>query len=245
MTNRQIPLSAPDTDDRLPAYQRVKQHVLQQIQSGTWLEGEAIPGEEALAREFGVSRMTVNRAIRELSDEQIVERVQGSGTYVAQQKYQATLVEIRNIAEEIASRGHVHRSELHKLERTKAGESMGRQFGLKAAQWLFHSVVVHFENGEPIQVEDRYVNPTVAPDYLQMDFNSQTPNAYLMRVAPLQGVRFVIEACRPPRDVAEMLHMPPEEACLVLRRQTQSQGQVASVAAMWHPAARYRFTGSF
>ncbi|EKD97667.1 MAG: hypothetical protein ACD_23C00793G0003 [uncultured bacterium] len=106
-------------------------------------------------------------------------------------------------------------------------------------------MVVHFENGEAIQVEDRYVNPTVAPDYLQMDFNSQTPNAYLMRVAPLQGVRFVIEACLPPREVAEMLHMAPEEPCLVLRRQTHSQGQVASVAAMWHPAARYRFTGSF
>ena len=82
-----------------PAYQRVKQHVLEHIQNGLWKEGDAIPGEEALAREFGVSRMTVNRAIRELSDEQIVERVQGSGTYVAQQKYQATLVEIRNIAE--------------------------------------------------------------------------------------------------------------------------------------------------
>jgi len=245
MSNGSTPLPAAAADDRTPAYLRVKQHVLAQIQSGTWQEGEAIPGEEALARTFGVSRMTVNRAIRELSDEQIVERVQGSGTYVAQQKYQATLVEIRNIAEEIAARGHVHRSELHKLERTKAGEALGRQFGLKTEQPLFHSVVVHFENGEPIQVEDRYVNPTVAPDYLQMDFNSQTPNAYLMRVAPLQGVRFVIEACLPPRDVAEMLHMAPEEPCLVLRRQTHSQGLVASVAAMWHPAARYRFTGSF
>lgn len=238
-------LPAAAADDRTPAYLRVKQYVLAQIESGTWREGEAIPGEEALARTFGVSRMTVNRAIRELSNEQIVERVQGSGTYVAQQKYQATLVEIRNIAEEITARGHLHRSELHKLERTKAGEALGRQFGLKPNQLLFHSVVVHFENGEPIQVEDRYVSPSVAPDYLQMDFSSQTPNAYLMRVAPLQGVRFVIEACLPPSDIGEMLHMATEETCLVLRRQTQSQGQVASVAAMWHPAARYRFTGSF
>ena len=245
MTNGSTSLSAATDGDRTPAYLRVKQHVLAQIQSGAWQEGEAIPGEEALARTFGVSRMTVNRGIRELSDEKIVERVQGSGTYVAQQKYQATLVEIRNIAEEIAARGHVHRSELHKLERTKAGDVLGRQFGMKPDQPLFHSVVVHFENGEAIQVEDRYVNPTVAPDYLQMDFNSQTPNAYLMRVAPLQGVRFVIEACLPTREVAEMLHMAPEEPCLVLRRQTHSQGQVASVAAMWHPAARYRFTGSF
>lgn len=229
----------------MPAFQRVKAHVLAQIHAGVWKEGDAIPGEEALAREFGVSRMTVNRAIRELSDEQIVERVQGSGTFVAQQKYQATLVEIRNIADEIAARGHHHRSELQLLERAKASDVLARRFGLKAGDALFHSVVVHFENDQPIQVEDRHVNPQVAPDYLAQDFTTQTPNAYLMRVAPLQGVSFVIEAVLPPPAVAEMLAMPAGEPCLVLRRQTRSMGRVASVAAMWHPASRYQFTGSF
>ena len=235
---------SPSTREQ-PAYLQVKQHVLAQIHSGAWREGDAIPGEEALARSFGVSRMTVNRAIRELSDEQIVERVQGSGTYVAQQKYQATLVAIRNIADEIAARGHAHRSELHRLERARAGDALARRFGLKPSEPLFHSVVVHFENDVPIQVEDRYVNPAVAPDYLTQDFASQTPNAYLTRVAPLQGVQFSIEASMPGTEVAELLHMETGEPCLVLRRATRSQGQVASVSALWHPASHYRFTGSF
>ena len=77
---------------RQPAYQTIKNHVLSKIRDGAWIVGDAIPTEESLAREFGVSRMTVNRAIRELSDEQIVKRIQGSGTYVAQHKYQSTLV---------------------------------------------------------------------------------------------------------------------------------------------------------
>ena len=175
----------------------------------------------------------------------IVERIQGSGTYVAQQKYQSTLVEIRNIADEIEARGHKHRSELHRLERMKAGESLGRRFGLAVDQMLYHSVVVHFENELPIQVEDRYVNPLVASEYLDQDFTSLTPNAYLMRVAPLQGVHFEIEACLPPAHICEMLHMPVAEPCLVLHRQTQSMGQVASIAVLWHPASRYRFTGHF
>ncbi|WP_439590224.1 histidine utilization repressor [Hydrogenophaga sp.] len=228
-----------------PAYRRIKAHVLAQIHRGVWQEGDLIPGEEALAREFGVSRMTVNRAIRELSDEQTVERIQGSGTYVTQQKYQSTLVAIRNIADEIAARGHVHRSDLQRLERVKATESLARQFRLPTAHVLFHSVVVHLENALPIQVEDRYVNPLVAAEYMQQDFSRLTPNAYLMRVAPLQGVQFSIEARLPPADVREMLQMPREEPCLVLHRQTQSQGQVAAVATLWHPASRYQFTGSF
>lgn len=231
--------------DKQPAYLTIKQYVLARIQDGTWKQGEAIPGEEALAREFSVSRMTVNRAIRELSDEKIVERVQGSGTFVAQQKYQATLVEIRNIADEIAARGHRHRSELQLLERARAGDVLARRFGLKTGSTLFHSVVVHFENDQPIQVEDRYVNPQAAPDYLAQDFTTQTPNAYLMRVAPLHGVSFEIEACEAPRHIAELLQMRASDPCLVLHRQTRSQGVVASAASMWHPASRYRFTGSF
>ena len=228
-----------------PAYQRIKAYVLENIHSGLWKEGDLIPAEVALAREFNVSRMTVNRAIRELSDERTVERVQGSGTYVAQQKYQSTLVAIRNIAEEIAARGHVHRGDLQRLERLKATESLAQQFRLPLHHALFHSVVVHLENEKPIQVEDRYVNPRVAADYMQQDFSRLTPNAYLMRVAPLQGVEFSIEARVPGAEVREMLQMLPEEPCLVLHRRTQSQGQVAAVATMWHPASRYQFTGSF
>jgi GntR family transcriptional regulator, histidine utilization repressor len=226
-------------------FQIIKNHVLEQIHCGAWKEGDMIPGEEALAKTFGLSRMTANRAIRELSDEQVVERKQGSGTYVAQQKYQSTLVEIRNIADEITARGHVHSAEMHLLERCKAGSSMARTFGLNANHAVYHSVVVHFENNIAIQVEERFVNPKVAPDYLNQDFSTLTPNAYLMKVAPLQSVSFEIEARIPPDDISNMLQMPPREPCLLLHRQTHSMGKVASIANMWHPASRYRFAGNF
>ncbi|EHN67485.1 MULTISPECIES: histidine utilization repressor [Comamonas] len=238
-------MSRTDTTAAVPAFQRIKDHVLQQIHSGVWQEGQAIPSEAALVKQFNVARMTVNRALRELSDEKTLTRVQGSGTFVAQQKYQATLVELRNIADEIAARGHRHRGELQRLERCKVDTALLRQFELNAAPHLFHSVVVHFENDVPIQVEDRYVNPAVAPDYLSQDFASQTPNAYLVRVAPLQGVNFSIEASMPTAEVADLLRMETSEPCLVLRRRTRSQGQVASVSALWHPASRYQFAGSF
>jgi len=116
--------------------------------------------------------MTVNRAVRELSSEQILNRVQGSGTYVAQHKYQATLVEIKSIAEEIRSRGHQHSSQLHSLLEIAANQRMADGFQIKTGERLFHSLIVHFENTIPIQVEDRWVNPALAPDYLQQNFYS-------------------------------------------------------------------------
>jgi GntR family transcriptional regulator, histidine utilization repressor len=229
----------------VPAFQQIKEYLLAEIHAGHWTEGEAIPSETVLAKQFGVSRMTVNRAVRELTDEQVLSRVQGSGTYVAQQKYQATLVAIKSIAEEVRSRGHAHRSELHLLERSKATDVLAKQFAVKPGHALFHSIIVHFENDIPIQVEDRWVNATVAPDYMQQDFSHVTPNEYLMAAAPLQGVNYSIEAVGAPREIAGMLHMSAKDPCLVLHRKTLSKGQVASVATMWHPGSRYQFAGSF
>ncbi|MGE5622290.1 MAG: histidine utilization repressor [Bacillota bacterium] len=238
-------LADQERTERVPAFQHIKNYLLAEIQAGHWKEGDAIPSEQALAKQFGVSRMTVNRAVRELTDEQILSRVQGSGTYVAQHKYQATLVEIRNIADEVRARGHAHRSELHLLERAKASEHIATALGVAVGRMLFHSVIVHFENDIPIQLEDRWVNPEVAPDYMQQDFSAITPNEYLMAAAPLQGVHYSIEALSPPREIAEMLQLRAKEPCLVLKRRTLSKGQAASFVTMWHPGSRYQFAGSF
>lgn len=237
--------TGPTVAPKVAAFQRVKTYVLEHIEKGQWIEGSAIPGEEALARSFAVSRMTVNRALRELSDEGVLHRVQGSGTFVAQRKYQSIVLEIRNIADEVAARGHTHRSELQLLERCRADDSLTPQFNLPPQSVLFHSVVVHFENDMAIQVEDRYVNPLVAPDYLTYDFQGHTANEYLTRVAPLQGVRFTLEACMPPPHIRTMLSCDSSEPCIVLKRQTLSMGQTASVATLWHPGSRYQFAGSF
>ena len=67
---------------KTPIYQSIKDHVLSKIKDSSWLEGSAIPPEESLAKAFDVSRMTVNRALNELSNEGGPHRVQGSGTFV-------------------------------------------------------------------------------------------------------------------------------------------------------------------
>jgi GntR family histidine utilization transcriptional repressor len=229
----------------IPAFQTIKDFLLLEIQSGTWKEGDAIPSEAALAAQFNVSRMTVNRAVRELTSEQILNRIQGSGTYVAQQKYQATLVEIKSIADEIRARGHTHRSELHQLIAIEANEHLAKQFQVNLHHPLFHSVFVHFENNIAIQVEDRWVNSLSAPQYLEQDFSVMTPGEYLIATAPLEGVDYSIEAVLPAKAIADMLHISIKEACLVLHRKTRSQNNIATVVTMWHPGNRYQFSGSF
>lgn len=237
-------MEAPHDPAGTPIFQQIKDFLVAQIAAGHWKEGDVIPSEQALVKQFGVSRMTVNRAVRELTAESVLTRRQGSGTYVAPPKYQATLLEIRSIADEIRARGHTHRSTLQRLDQHPANELMAKQFELAAGNMLFHSVIVHYENGVPIQVEDRWVNPQVAPEYLAQDFTRVTPSEYLLAAAPLQAATYSLEALTAPRDIADMLSMDARQPCLVLRRRTRSGDRVASLVTMWHPGHRYQFAGS-
>jgi GntR family histidine utilization transcriptional repressor len=228
-----------------PAYQGIKDFILARIHAGVWGEGDQVPSENELAREFKVARMTVNRALRELTAEQVLTRVQGAGTFVARPKYESTLVAIRSISDEIAARGHRYRANVLHLGAAVAGEALAGEMKLSAGSPVFHSCVLHFENDEPVQLEERWVNPALAPEYALQDFSQTTPNQYLMRVAPLQRVEYRIEAAQPEPSTRSHLTMGESEPCLVLHRRTWSKALVASVANLWHPGTRYRFTGHF
>lgn len=230
--------------DSVPIFQRIKDYLSGEIAAGRWKAGDLVPSEQALVRQFGVSRMTVNRAVRELTSEQVLTRRQGAGTYVAPQKYQATLLEIRNIADEIRARGRRHHSDVRLLAAAPASAELAQQFELAPGAPLFHSLIVHFEDAVALQVEDRWVNPACAPAYLAQDFTRVTPNEHLMAAAPLQGASYGIEALPAPPGVAAMLGIDAGACCLVHRRRTTSQGAVASVVTMWHPGALCQFTGT-
>jgi GntR family transcriptional regulator, histidine utilization repressor len=151
-------------------YARVKQALKNGLEQGRWRTGDLMPSEAELVAQFGISRMTVNRALRELQAEGLVDRVQGVGTFAAQLHRISSTLTIRDLHEEIEARGHRHHVEVH-LTREEAAEApLARQLGLAVGTPVYHSLVVHHDNGIPLQCEDRYVNPACAPDYLKVDF---------------------------------------------------------------------------
>lgn len=70
-------LSAAMSDRPAPIYQRVKQAIVSQISEGVWQPNQRVPSESELVNELGVSRMTINRALRELTSEGYLMRMQG------------------------------------------------------------------------------------------------------------------------------------------------------------------------
>ena len=143
----------------IPAYEKVKAFIKGRIASGRWKPGDPVPSESALMQQFGISRMTVNRALRELVSQGMVRRVQGSGSFVAELHRISSTLTIRDIHEEVIERGHLHATRVLKVEEARASAELARSLGLRAKARVFHTVMIHLENGLPIQYEDRYVNP--------------------------------------------------------------------------------------
>ena len=228
-----------------PLYLQVKQHILDNIGSGKWGTSARVPSENDIVKSFGVSRMTANRALRELRDEGVLVRVAGVGSFVADRHAHAHPLEIRSIADEIRRRGHAHRAEIVSLERVRAAAELAEDFGIAPHSELYCSVIVHFENERPIQLEDRYVLPTLAPDYLKADFNQTTPYDYLIKVAPLQEAEHLLRAVMPDERTRKLLAMQRDEPCLLMIRRTWTAGQIASVAKLFYPGTRYEMSGRF
>ena len=228
-----------------PAYLQVKAFVQQHISTGQWRPGDPVPSAATLMQQFGISRMTENRALRELTAEGMVTRIQGSGTYVAELHRIASNLTIRDIQEEVVERGHVHGARVLLSQAEKATAELARSLGLRAGAKVFHTVLVHLENGLPIQYEDRYVNPAAAPDYLKTDFTQTTPTRHLLTEAPLTEASYAIEACLPTAEQAKHLGIAATEACLAMVRRTVSGAHVASVVRLIYPGSRYSFAGKF
>ena len=228
-----------------PRYQQLKDFIIEQISSGELQLADRVPSENELVESKNVSRMTANRALRELNDEGYVERVAGSGTFVSDYRSRSHLLEVQNIADEIESRGHTHTSRIVRQSLQHARGEIAKALNVEQGTDVFHLLLVHLENGAPIQVEDRHVLAVFAPHCLEQDFNAQTPSAYLTGIAPLQEAEQAVRASVPNLAVRQHLNMADGEPCLVVIRRTWSEGRPVTFARLHHAGSRYELTGHF
>jgi GntR family histidine utilization transcriptional repressor len=226
-------------------YDQIKKSVLSQIESGELKPDDKVPSESKLSKKFNSSRMTANRALKELAEEGRILRVQGVGSFVARPKPDAALLEIKSIAQEIAEWGGVHSARILLLEEETVNREVAGKMNLKAGSLIFHSIIVHSDKGVPVQYSERFINPLTAPDYLEQNFNEITPGDYLLSVAAVQEAEHIIEAVNCKVQVQKCLEIEPGEPCISLKRRTWSSDRVATYSIIISPGSRYKLLGKF
>lgn len=234
-----------NAESKLPPYARIKAALKTALARGDYAPGAQLPSESALVAEFGVSRMTVGRALNELAAEGLIERVQGVGSFASALDRVSSTLTLRDLHEEIAARGHAHTAEVKLLRAEAAKPALAEAFGVAPGRELFHSVILHLEAGRPLQLEDRWVNPDEAPDYLAQDFTEVTPTHYLFSATVLWRARYAIEAVQPSAQEARWLGIDADAPCLRITRETFSRSAMITRASLLHPGDRYAIEGEF
>jgi GntR family histidine utilization transcriptional repressor len=232
-------LTLLSSDTSLPLYQQIKNAIIEKIHSGEWRPGEKVPSENKLATDLGASRMTINRPLRELTTEGLLLRVPGLGTFVAEPPRQASLLELKPIAEEIAAMGRTHHARVLSLAQIKTKQKLAELMGVQVGSTLFHIVVVHYRDELPIQLETRHVNPTLVPEFLGVDFTRTTPSEYLISRIRADELEHIVQAMMPDKYISERLSIPMTEPCLRLKRRTWKDNLVVTAVDLIYPSSLY------
>lgn len=226
------------------SYLTVKDYVVNKIRIESLQSGDRIASEQVLASQLGVSRMTVIRALRELVSEGVLTRVNGVGTFVAEARRPYELLRIGSIAEDVSRHGNNYSFRLVSLKQVPAPAPIAVAFQGRVDDLVYHSICVHKDNGKPIQIEDRYVNPVASKDYIIQGFVDESPGEFLYRTVPLTEIEHIVQAEMPTRAERELLECE-NEPCLVVIRKTWSHDIPATLSRLVHPSSRYRLSSRF
>jgi GntR family histidine utilization transcriptional repressor len=232
-------------DGEGPLHQQIRRAIARPILSGSWAPGWRIPSEHDLMARFGVSRMTVNRALASLAGEGLVERRRKAGTVVAARSAERAVFEIWDIAAEIARLGGVHRADL--IARGEGPANAEEAACLKVAPGtvVLRLTLRHRADGTPVQLEERLVDPAMAPAIREETFADITPGRWLLERVPWTEAEHRIGAVEAPAGAARHLGLSRGAACLVVERRTWRGNSPITHVRLTSPAGAQVLVGRF
>lgn len=229
----------------IPRYEMLKQHVLKMIEDGNLKPGDRLPSENQLVDQFDVSRMTANRALKELSSDGYIIRRAGLGTFVADARLTGEAIKVTSIKAEVEARGEAWSAEVLAQRTMKPTRALAEALEMDADEQVVHLTILHRANGLPIELEDRAIHPGIVPGCLDQDFTTQSTTDYLLDTAALMRAEHVVRAVMPSKSETSILELENDEACLLIERKSWSAGRVASIARLLYPSSRYELRSTF
>ncbi len=214
--------------------------MLARITNREWGPGDLIPNEEDLAGVYGCSRATVNRALRELAEAGLIERRRKAGTRVARRSTRGAMLQIPLVRAEIeASSRRYGYVLLHRSTLTSDSALSGRLDVAKDTPVLFLRCL-HLADGEPYQLENRWINLDTVPNAAEVSFEEIGPNEWLVAEVPYTRAEHIFSAATPTGDERDRLRLRPDEPVFVIERRTWLAEKPVTYVKLSHIGSSYR-----
>jgi GntR family histidine utilization transcriptional repressor len=214
----------------IPLHERIRSNIEAKILKGELVPGDRLPIEAELMQEYGCSRMTVNKALSALTLIGLIERRKRAGTFVARPRLHAMVLDVPDLAQEVARRGQSYGYRL--LARTIRAPVKDRadEMTLAGRGKLIEVESLHLANGTPLALEQRLVSVTAVPTIIDADLEVEASGTWLLRHVPWTEAETRISAMGADGKISELLKIGNGDACLVIERRTwRGDEQITSV----------------
>ncbi|AKK04172.1 GntR family transcriptional regulator [Corynebacterium epidermidicanis] len=213
--------------------------ILEEYCTSTLQAGDMLPGERILEDHFGVSRITVRRAIGDLVASGVLKRARGKGTFVAPSPLVSRL-HLASFSQEMEAQQLASSSKILLSARACAPEEVCVFFGSEPSRFHTHLRRLRLGNGLPYAIDDAWYNSAYVPDLLENDvYNSVYAILGTEYGVPITDAIQTATAVAADEECAALLDVTPGTALLKIVRQSQSNGRPVECCSSLYRTDRY------
>lgn len=216
-------------------FREVMAAITQRITEGPWGPGTLIPTETELAEEFGCSRTTMNRALREISGLGLLDRKRKAGTRVRMAPIRQARFELPLVRNEVEAAGAEYRYQLINRAVLAAPDWLRARMDLGPDSPVLHIQCLHFADGKAFQLEDRWINALALPQALAEDFATIGPNEWLIATVPYSEVEISFLAVAADDLAVRHLDHAIGDPVFCVERATWWKNAAITLVSLSHP----------
>lgn len=227
----------------LSAYKKIKQSICEQIKSGKYPPGGRIPTEREMCEIYGVSRITIRRALGELEDDGILIREQGRGTFVRHEKIEQPLTSLYSFTEELRKQNITPGTRVLSYTQMPSPNSLMRNLDVSTNELVSVIVRLYLANEVPYIYETSYI-PAVymgeaTADEIQANGLYNTLEKY-SGLRPQKAIE-TFEAIIAPNYVTETLGRSGALGVMQVERQAFHGSEIIEYCCSYVAGDKYRF----
>jgi GntR family transcriptional regulator len=207
-------------------YARVEMVLASEIADGDLKVGAQLPTEDGLVARFGVSRITVRRAIQNLVSRGLVEIRRGKGTFVAAQKFTQDLKELSGFVEDMHALGRKPTARVLGREIVSADANVAKQLALTRGERVVRIRRVRLADGIPVSFDETYLPLEIGKKIMSNDLKVLPIFSLLERKydVPLIEAEYKLDAVAADTEAAAALKVRQGSPIFRIERTSYSTG---------------------
>lgn len=211
-------------DSPLPLYVQIRDSLRRKILEGSYAVHERLPSENEMMNLFGVSRITIRQALRDLHNEGLVFSAQGKGTYVSKPKAVQNVQRLQGFGEAMAAQGYEATARLLSIRECKPSKAVVAALQLPHGDEVVEVKRVRYLNRDAVCLESSYFPLDIGRPLFSRDLSGDIfPMLENLFGIPLGHAEISLDATLADDDTQSLLDLKSSEPILRVERLTHNR----------------------